>query len=589
MKMEQTHVGTEKNSLIKTISSSKNGLDTFYINESKFIGQMIGSTPGLEAEELNNFSKEINNIINNIDFERPSEMVSNFFKIDFYVDWIRDAIYCELEKKEEDQLKNTELKIQLGIVIKNLVDSLSEILETKKIGYLLELIIQKDINILLRTSHISKINIPNDTIDNALSGNFSMEASILAGIPSYRDVSFTNRTFVEKEDIFKIERNLVYREDGNGKKIPIEEIPEYTSINPKLVTSENIINLVAFDGFLSDNFSLPVLEISLKEKLYLYNYLLTNNLYQLHKFVLTYNKQGRDINFFRTFLSIEHGGKEMGNKILALGEKLPENVAKEIFKKYGEIIDVVDKIEEEVQNLYEKENIPEKIFPRVREVLLKRGAHFLANLSTEAKEQELYEEIEKIKISTIIMGSSYVELYRQSIKIPLEDIENIYTEKIPVQNLSEKDKKELQEVYINGRPKETYKNIEHVRLLENEFKEALEKKDTFVFNIRFEDKIIAFATFYKENEDTFHIGGLTFIEDVRNPAIGYAVMNSIMNEFKNFNIKAEVHNENEVLKMYQKRFGFKIIKEFKDAGELYYEIERKKNLSFDNINIRPAA
>jgi hypothetical protein len=103
------------------------------------------------------------------------------------------------------------------------------------------------------------------------------------------------------------------------------------------------------------------------------------------------------------------------------------------------------------------------------------------------------------------------------------------------------------------------------------------------FNVRFNGEIIAFATFEKENSDTLHIGGLTFLEDVRNPAIAQAVMSSIMNEFGDFNVKALVHSKNKVLNMYQNRFGFKITKELpkeENAGELYYEIERPKNKEY---------
>ena len=56
----------------------------------------------------------------------------------------------------------------------------------------------------------------------------------------------------------------------------------------------------------------------------------------------------------------------MGNRILNLAEKLPKEVAEKIFAKYGEIINSVDKVEEEVKNLYEKENIPNKVYGSVK-------------------------------------------------------------------------------------------------------------------------------------------------------------------------------------------------------------------------------
>lgn len=333
------------------------------------------------------------------------------------------------------------------------------------------------------------------------------------------------------------------------------------------------------------DFNFKINELNLVEQFQFLNFLKTkkfNEISIVKKFTNKYKENG-----FRTFISIEHGGKEMGDKILELGEKLPEDVAKKVFAKYGEIIDSANRAEEEVKNLYEKENISNEIFESIKETLLKRGVKLLSSLSDDIKEdinineQKILSGLEDIKTQTIIMGSSYIELYKQDIKIPIEDISNTSLGKISAQNLTKEEKQELLKVYENGRPKETYENKEHIKLLKDEFEQTLNNKDTFIFNVRFNDEIIAFATFNKENEDTLHIGGLTFIDDVRNPAIAVAVLNTVMDEFKDFNIKALVHSKNKILPMYQKRFGFKITGELplqENAGELYYEIERPKKI-----------
>ena len=273
----------------------------------------------------------------------------------------------------------------------------------------------------------------------------------------------------------------------------------------------------------------------------------------------------------------------MGDKILTLGEKLPKDMAEKVFAKYGEIIDIANKAEEEIRKLYEKENIPKEISESVQEILLKRGAKFLAELGDRAgtiNEQEVLQELENIKTETIILGSSYLELYKSGEKISFDEIKGTTVEKISSENLSEEEKKEIINAYKNGRPKETYENQEHLDLLVKEFENDLNKKETYVFNIRFNGEIIAFADFQKKDENTFHIGGLTFLEDVRNPVVAEAVMNSIMKEFGRYNIVAEVHSKNKILNMYQKRFGFKIVGKMpleENAGELYYKIERPKD------------
>lgn len=301
-------------------------------------------------------------------------------------------------------------------------------------------------------------------------------------------------------------------------------------------------------------------------------------------------------NGLKTFLSIEQGGKEMGDKILKLGGKLPEDISGKVFEKYGEIIDSVDKVEEEIKNIYKNEEIPINIYGSIKEILLKEGAQLLirsaneVNKGQEIDEGKILQDLEDIKTNTIILGSSYVELYREGIKVPIEEITKI--EKISSGDLTDKEKKELLKVYENGRPKNTYENPGHLKLLTEEFKEELENKSTEIINIRFNGDIIIFAVTDKKSNDDLYIGGLTFVNDVRNPIIAVSAMESILKEYKNNNIKALVDSKNPILPMYLKRFGFKIIRELpkeENAGELYYEIEKQKESKEERIKLKEAA
>ncbi len=78
------------------------------------------------------------------------------------------------------------------------------------------------------------------------------------------------------------------------------------------------------------------------------------------------------VTFFRTFLSIEQGGKEMGDKIIKIAEKLPYLNARMIFKKYSEIIDSANKITEVLKNRFGKEETPE-LANAIRENVLKKA------------------------------------------------------------------------------------------------------------------------------------------------------------------------------------------------------------------------
>jgi len=197
-------------------------------------------------------------------------------------------------------------------------------------------------------------------------------------------------------------------------------------------------------------------------------------------------------------------------------------------------------------------------------------------------EQEILGELEEIKAETILLGASYAKLFREGISVPIEEITE--TEEISTKNLTNEQKQELLKVYMNGRPKVTYENEEHLELLRKEFEEELNNENISVFNIRFNGDIIIFAIVDKKDKDTLYVGGLTFVDEVRNAVIAEASMNCVLKMFKNYNIKALVDSRNPILRMYQKRFGFNIVKELpreENAGELYYEIERPKSVSIE--------
>lgn len=300
-------------------------------------------------------------------------------------------------------------------------------------------------------------------------------------------------------------------------------------------------------------------------------------------------------NGLRTFLSIEQevkeGGKEMGDKILALGdsEKFPEDIARKVFAKYGEIINTVDNTEEEIKKIFGQNDIPERVLNSVKETLLKRGAKMLSLLGDkvldpkfEVNETEILKELDEIKEETIILGQSYVGLYKEGIKVPIEDVTTI--KETSTKDLTDERKEELMKIYEKGRPKVTYDKQSHLEFLKEEFRNELNDKDISVTEICFKNETIIIALIDKKDEETLHIGGFTFVEDVKNAVIAEATMSYAFEKFKNYNIKALVDSKNPLLNMYLKRFGFRITKkldsreEIRDnGGEIYYEVEKIKD------------
>lgn len=287
----------------------------------------------------------------------------------------------------------------------------------------------------------------------------------------------------------------------------------------------------------------------------------------------------------RAFLSVEQGGKPMGNKIIEVGNNL-KNSAEKVFAKYGEIVDVANSAEDEVRNLFADKKLPQNTIDKIHDQLLERAKNLLVSCAdNKQKEENITEELDRIKKDIVIAGMAFKELYKNGDSVSLEDIEGMSIESSLAKDLSQKDKVEMTKIYELSRPAVTFENAKHIKILLDEFKANLEKESTFIFNIKINDKVMAFATFYNTKPDTLHIGGLSFHPDVKNPAFGVAVMDSIIKDLGKYNIEAEVHSKNQILAMYTKRFGFSITKELPNldnSGELYYLVEREKDQDKSN-------
>ncbi len=139
-----------------------------------------------------------------------------------------------------------------------------------------------------------------------------------------------------------------------------------------------------------DKTNLSLNEFSLPEQYRFFNYTkeITNK--EAERFNSFLKKFGRDS--FRTFLSVEHGGKEMGDTILELGEKLPEDEAKQIFEGYSRLIDSSEKIEQTLVHAFSRDDEMLQSVPfQIRDALLLRakdvlvGAHKIVASPEESK------------------------------------------------------------------------------------------------------------------------------------------------------------------------------------------------------------
>lgn len=558
-----------------------------------FKNQMIGETPGLDAEDILNTNKGFSYFLENLDLNNSGDLISKLFNIDRGVTWICESLYSEIEKGENTKADNTQLKEYLQKSIQNLIDCYCSILDTKKVGYLIELIIQDSFSRLKFACFRSGIKILNGAFDTKHNGPANLPfAVMIPNMPNSRERDFQSGSFLSKGEIFRIKGGYVDKQGIDGGWNSIDDIKEYTDINPKLVNSKNIINLMTFDNFLRDNYDLPINDISFVEKIYLYNYLLTTSYYKFQfNFKPSLNKQLDKTSFIRTFLSIEQGGKEMGDKIIGLGEKLPEDVAQKVFTKYGEIIDNVNKISEFARTNFTKgiETNPELV-KKIEETLYIKGKQLLSqtyddiNNKKEVNYEDIGKQLDRINADTITTFAIFKQAVKNGEKLPIESIEGSVFSKKEATDISLNQQNEMLELYESNWKNHPDRNF--VESLKSYFKTAFAPEDNkqknYFYTFEKDNNIRAFVRFEKQNDASFYASALNVDEASKNFGLGEAMMDeALTREAKKYILHASCRKDNPSnMRYFEKGFisrGFKKTNETEEF-DLIWDENRNKDI-----------
>jgi len=126
---------------------------------------------------------------------------------------------------------------------------------------------------------------------------------------------------------------------------------------------------------IQEHFGITLSDMTLAEQNYFLSVLKNRtleNVQHLQTFTRSFGISGA-----RTFLSLEHGGQEMGDKIFKIGEKYPLEVADKIFAKYGELVDITQSLLE----IFEEDNVSARQINHMRDAILLRGKKILESFA----------------------------------------------------------------------------------------------------------------------------------------------------------------------------------------------------------------
>jgi ribosomal protein S18 acetylase RimI-like enzyme len=289
------------------------------------------------------------------------------------------------------------------------------------------------------------------------------------------------------------------------------------------------------------------------------------------KFAKTFGKDG-----VRTFLATGYD-ISFGDKIVALGERLPPESTTLILKKYCEIADTAERttdyLAKNIKTDTVKPRLPEEA---IYDQLMRQGKELLSRYITEEEDKTLNQISEALTVikSDILLFAATFKIASKENNISLEDIRDTEITVAESNSLEQKDRDTMISIFRRNREAHS---PELFKAELGEFKTALEKPDVRFYILRNKEEIIAFVRFEDLENGNAYAGSFNVDPTAQRSTIGRAFLHSAINqENETRTIEASVDAENsELIGFYQKEFLLNPVGEEMFGGHKYLKLFRE--------------
>ncbi len=202
-----------------------------------------------------------------------------------------------------------------------------------------------------------------------------------------------------------------------------ETLEQYKERVEKMESFEYVLQS---EKYLRDELGINLEKFSPKEQLMIARMLNSVSILKKEKinsFIINHGDSG-----LKSFLSLEHGGQEMGEKILSIGEKLEKSQADMVFEKYAQLVEASSEVETYITEQFGNENKSQA--NEVAQDLLIRGKKLLeivadsTQLSPESL-QRVLNKIEAVRKDTETFKATFKNMRENGIEMPLEKMKDI--------------------------------------------------------------------------------------------------------------------------------------------------------------------
>jgi ribosomal protein S18 acetylase RimI-like enzyme len=285
----------------------------------------------------------------------------------------------------------------------------------------------------------------------------------------------------------------------------------------------------------------------------------------------------------RSFLSLDYD-RNLGKDILDLGESLDVNLSREIFKKYGEIVDTAKQAENYAYGHLQGEagNL-QLSAAKIREQMLRKAKDLFVEFSRttvkgggQLEAVRVMQRLESVKAGVLLFAAACKNLPAEA-KLDFHDIANTAVENLDSGELTTEEKSDMEQIFRANRtgnyPQRLFE--ETVR----DFRQTINEPGHNFRMLKHEGSIVAFFHYDELDDGRVYVGSLNLHPSAKDSPIAVAMVKSALEEMAGKDLEAVVWAQNPARLFYTRMLGFKKTGEIADyhgTGETYWSLNRPK-------------
>jgi len=314
----------------------------------------------------------------------------------------------------------------------------------------------------------------------------------------------------------KLKKNQVKREPRRLYELIEENLYNTAITNDEqgnLIDSFGEMHGLPFRRALEKKLNLNLADLTVREQIWLLRYLRDKKEDVVDRVAECVKKYSMD--FIRTFMSGEYDLK-MGDRILAMAEKLPTEMARKIFAKYNELGERAKSAAKYLGDVI-KDGADAGALLEIADNILRRGKIFLEQYFERLGNKKLSTEQEEYILAELDHHSSDALLFSVAFKaissrreLKFEDIRDVEFSTADSSALDEKTKKELLRIFVANRV-DSY-DAKLLKQVKQEFVSALEEVGHDFYVLKKSGEILAFLRLTEINNGNLYLG--SFFENL---------------------------------------------------------------------------